>query len=641
MSPATNPVSFGRFELDVPTGELRKDGLKIRLGEQPLQVLTILLEHPGQVVTREELQQRLWSSDTFVDFEHSLNAAVKRLREALGDSTDIPRYIETIPRHGYRLIIPVATTADEKKEKDDHRSSKSVSRLNLVAWLAITAAVIAGVVADRYTTKAVHVLTGSSPHGIHSIAVLPLENLSNDRSQEYFSDGITEVLITELSKVHSLRVVPRRSVMHYKGTTKTVKEIGSELHIDALVEGSALREGNKARISAQLIRVNPEEHLWAQNYERDLTDVITLQREITLTIVAELQVTLSPDEHTRIVASRLPHPSAQDDYFKGVYELEKFTPAGFENSIRLFQRATSIDPAYAMPHYGLAEAYISVTYASSVAPAEAFPKAETEAVRTLQLDPRLAEAHATLGWIKAVYYWDWVGAETEFKLALALNPNSVPTHRRYGWFLTWIGRGQQGMAEVTRASRLDPLNIVCLRTKGIVLYCQHKYDLALVEWNEAMKIDANIPIVNADLGRIYLQQGKLSDAVAQFEKARALAGGETGGSATGGGYLGLAYAAAGRKKDAIRIVDELLLRSQKKYVSPLNIAMIYMGLGDKTHAFQWLEKGYTVRDGDMVLLRVSPLWDPLRSDPRFDALLRRMNFPSTNEDTVSPPVRPT
>lgn len=629
MSPIPSPVHFGKYELELQSGELRKDGLKVRLAIQPLQVLTLLLEHPGEIVTREELRQRLWSSDTFVDFEHSLNAAVKRLREALCDSAEAPHYIETIPRQGYRLIAPlVRANTQATPAKAVQLSQPFIRSRQLHITLAVLSGILAGILGASYIPQTLRSLSQRFPAPIRSLAVLPLENLSGDHSQEYFSDGMTEVLITELSKVRSLRVISRRSVIHYKGTTKTLSEIARELKVDAIVEGSALRDGDRVRISAQLVRVNPEEHLWAQSYERDATNVLTLQREVTLAIVAELQLQLTPAEHRRIMSSRNPDFSAQDAFFRGLYEADKLTPQGSRNAVQLFERAIAIDPAYAMPHYGLSETFINITYAAAVAPSIAFPKAEAEAKKALELDQTLAEAHTVLGWVKAVYYWDWDNAEKEFKLAIEMNPASVSAHRRYGWFLTWIGRSTEGLTEARHASELDPLNPFCSRSVGIIFFCQRKYDQALLEWAKAIQIDPNSALINGDIGRAYIKQGRYIEAIAQFEKARALAGGETGGSATGGGYLGLAYALAGRNREASKLLDELLRRSQSDHVSPLNVAMIYMGLDNKDKAFEWLEKGFAIHDGDMVLLKVFPLWDPLRSDPRFAKLLTRMRFPS-------------
>src|SRR5581483_8741812 len=434
-----------------------KDGLKVRLGEQPFHVLVMLLEHAGQVVTREELQRRLWSSDTFVDFEQSLNAAVKRLREALCDAAEKPRYIETIPRHGYRLITTVGGGESSTVRQPSVFSEKSPR----IFWsLTALFVVVAALMAMYHLLKNVK----SAPVPIHSIAVMPFENLSSDPGQEYFSDGMTELLITELGKVHSLRVISRRSVMRFKGTTRTVSEIGNELKVDALIEGAVLREGNTVRVSAQLIRIRPEEHLWAQVYERDLTKALGLQRELVLVVVSELRIRLTATEQSRIVSSYTPNYLAQDAYFLGASELEKFTPAAEQTAILAFERSIALDQGYALPHYGLADAYKNLTMAAAVPPRQAFPKAEVEALKAIQLDPNLANAHTVVAWVKAMYYHDWATAESEFKRAIEINPSAVEAHRRYGWFLAWLGRGREALAEVRYAIQLEPYNVSCYRS---------------------------------------------------------------------------------------------------------------------------------------------------------------------------------
>lgn len=619
-------VAFGSFELDLQRGELRKDGLKVHLADQPLQILRLLLERPGEIVTREELQHNLWASDTFVEFEHSINAAVKRLREAVGDSAENPRFIETIPRHGYRFIAPVVgrglPPGPSATLDPDPRGPPPVrkqARWALVAALLVMST--ASYPVARWLWQRLH----SSPVPIRTIAVLPLVNLSRDPSQEYFSDGMTEALITQLGQIRSLRVISRQSVMRYKGTIKTVPQIARELNADALVEGSALREGDKVRINAQLIRASPEEHLWARSYERQIHGVLDLQAEVAQAIVAEIKGQVTPEEQARLVATRTVNPAAYDAYLRGSYELTQYGPS-IEDANRHFQQAVAADPGYAPAYVGLSHSYVLLTFFASMPPAEAYAKAEAAANTALRLDDNSAEAYLALARIKP-YAGDWAGAETAYQRAIERKPDSAWVRSSYGWFLTWMGRFDEAHREIHLALDIDPTSVRAMRALGMTLYCQRQYDQALTAFTRAIEIDPDSVLLNDDLGRVYVQKRIYSEAIAHFERARTLTGGEPGGSASGGGWRGHAYALADQKDVAFQILRDLKERSKHSYVSPLNIALVYVGLGDNEQALQWLQKGVEVRDGDVVLLKVLPDWDPVRSDPRFQDLLRRMNFP--------------
>lgn len=412
-------VRFGSFQLDLRAAELCHDGTKIKLPEQPFQILTELVQHPGEVVTREELRQRLWRSDTFVDFEHGLNTAVKRLREALGDSAENPRYIETLPRHGYRLIVPV--------EKAESAISAAANRRQTI-WLAVTAllvvAVAAGVVWRQRLLERFRLVK------IESLAVLPLENLSGDPEEEYFADGMTEALITELGKVHALRVISRQSVMQYKGTNKPVPQIARELHVDAVVEGSALRAGEKVRITTQLVQANPERSLWSESYERNLRDVILLQREVTQAIAHEIRVTLTPQERTWVSAARPVNRDAYEAYLKGLFYWSQRTPESLRESSEYFQQSIAKDPGYAPAYASLAEFYSASSQYGVLTSKESLPKAKAAAMKALALDGSLAEAHAALA-DALVEDYDWKNAETEYRRALELNPGSARVHYLY------------------------------------------------------------------------------------------------------------------------------------------------------------------------------------------------------------------
>jgi len=472
-------------------------------------------------------------------------------------------------------------------------------------------------------------LDRTAPPRIESLVVLPLANLSGDPQQEYFADGMTEELITNLGKISALRVISRTSGMQYKGTKKTLPTIAGELNVDAVVEGSVLRSGNRVRITAQLIQAKAERHLWAESYERDLRDILALQSEVARAIANEIMVKLTPQEHTRLASARacpvIPEP--HEAYLRGRYHFSKWTGEEIEKAIEYYELATEKDPSYALGYAGLATSYDFLTFFAPVAPQEAFPKAKAAAKKALELDETLAEAHSASVWTKAVYDWDWSGAENEFKRALELNPGSAESHRQCGWFLAWLGQYDEALTEARRARELDPLSLQAIRTVGIVLYCARQYDQAISEWQKALEIDPNYLVINHDLGLAYAAKRMYKEAIAQFQKTNDLLGGEPGGVATNEAWLGNAYALAGRKQDALKIIGALKKRSRRMYVSPISIAMVYTGLGQKDEAFEWLERAYHERSVDMNLLRIFPIWDPLRSDPRFRDLLRRMNFP--------------
>lgn len=488
MIPASSPVRFGSFELDLQSGELRKDGLKIRLADQPLQILILLIEKPSQVVTREELQQRLWSSDTFVDFDHSLNAAVKRLREALGDSAENPRFIETLPRHGYRFIAPLGSIDRPPVEpvtRDRREGTPAQKRLRWAVAVALLAVAGVSFPVGRWIWQRWHHSDGS----IHSVAVLTLVNLSNDPSQEYFSDGMTEALITELGRMRSLRVISRQSAIHFKGTTKTVPQIAEELNVDALVEGSALRDGDKVRISVQLIRVKPEEHVWAQSYERDFRDVIALQREVSHAIVSEIQGRLlTSEERTRLARARPVKPEAYEAYLKGRFFWNKRTRAGMQAACAHFEQALALDPEFAPAYSGLADC---ITLSSEpgydlVSFQEAKARTRPLVMKALELDPHLAEAHASLGYQLNKFDGDEAGAERELRRAIEIDPNNVFARHRLFGMLFDRGLTEEALVENRRALAIDPLSPLLHSGRAVALQFMRHNDEALRELQAAL-----------------------------------------------------------------------------------------------------------------------------------------------------------
>jgi len=472
-------VHFGVFEADLRSGELRKRGVKIKLHHQPFQILTMLLEHPGEVVTREELKTKLWPLDTFVDFDVGLNSAVKKLRNALGDSAEIPRYVETLPRRGYRFIgllsdastsqaAPRYAVAGSVVEEQPSAANEGVAtgvsavsgaRRGWVLWAMAVVAVallvlLAGLNVRSWRER---LLARATPIHIRSIAVLPLENLSGDPAQEFLTDGMTDALITDLAQISSLRVISRTSVMRYKGTRKALPEIAKELNVDGIVEGVVVRSADRVRIDAQLIEASTDRHFWARSYERNLGDAIALQNEVAQAIANEIQTKLTPVEQARLAQARPVDPQAYEFYLKGRYFWNKRTDTSAQKGIEYFQQAIQKDPNYALAYAGLADAYI---VRDDLSPEEQYSKAKAMARTALQIDDGLAEAHNAMAMSLFCYDWDWPGAEKEFQRALALNPNYAQAHQWYGHFLRAMGRQNSARAEIKRAHELDPLSLV-------------------------------------------------------------------------------------------------------------------------------------------------------------------------------------
>jgi TolB-like protein/DNA-binding winged helix-turn-helix (wHTH) protein/tetratricopeptide (TPR) repeat protein len=597
--------------------------------EQPLKVLGMLLECPGKVVTREELQRKLWSTDTFVDFEHGLNAAVKRLREALGDSADNPRYIETLPRHGYRLIIPVERSEGQSVAP----AIPALSNRRHILWAAITALLVV-VIATALVWRQ-QLLGRYRPVRVKSLVVLPLENLSRDPGQEYFSDGMTDALIANLSKIASLRVISRTSAMHYKGTNKTLPEIGRELNVDGVVEGSVLRSGNRVRITAQLIHARTEQHLWGDTYERDLTDVLTLQSEVAQTIVQQVRGQLTSQEQARLLASaRTVNPQAYEAYLRGRYyrnTVSLSTPQAVKIGQSYFEEAIRKDPSFALAYVGLADWYSFLGEFRGLPPEDAHRHAEEAIRKALALDGTLGEAHAVLGELSWRQDWDWQTAEKELNNAVQLSPNSVDAHGYLAMYLGWRGRRAEALAEISRIRELAPNPSVASSYEASIYY--HERDFrALVEAGERYVSSNPLDWV----GHYFLAVGhdglgQQFDAIPEYQKAVELSQGDT--DATVG--LAHAYAAAGRRHEAKQILQELLRQMKTSYVSPYMVAALYAALGEKDKAFSFLEKAYGERSTDLPWFIKSDLRiDALRSDPRFQDLLRRMNYPSQQSNAA-------
>jgi TolB-like protein/Flp pilus assembly protein TadD len=604
----------------------------MRLQDKPLQILTLLLEHPGDVVTREELQKRLWTGGIIVDFEHSINTAVKRLREALGDDAEHPRFIETLPRHGYRFIAPVEggamqelplpTTGPRAVRESPLRRHWAVAVASglVVAVVAVLFALNIAGLRER-VLRAVGAVREPPLH-IQSIAVLPLENLSRDPEQEYFTDGMTDALITDLAKISALRVISRNSTMQYKGQRKPTPQIAKELNVDAVVEGTVLRSGNRVRISAQLIQANPEKHLWAESYERDLRDVLALQSEVAGAIANEIKIKVTPQEQARLANARPVNPDAHEAYLKGRYYWNLRTEGGLKKGIEYFQQAIEKDPGYALAYAGLADAYFSLADYGLMSPSEAYPRVKAAVLKALDIDETLAEAHRPLS-AALECEWDWAGAEREIKRAIELNPGYATAHQSYAEHLSAMGRHNEAMAEAKRAQELDPVSPSINTAAAQVFFFARRYDEAIAQCRKTLELNAGFHTAHIYLCRAYEQQRLYDEAISECHKAMALDEGNPAPAAN----LARAYAAAGKRTEALKVLSSLKELSRQRYVSPYQMAYIYAALGDFNQAFAWLERAYQEGSPGLVFLKVDPRVDRLRPDPRFQDLLRRVNFP--------------
>src|ERR1700730_6318050 len=572
-------IRFGFFEVDTRSGELRRQGCKVNLQEQPFQVLVLLLERSGEVVTREELNKRLWPENTFVDFERGLNKAITKLRAALRDDAEKPCYIETLPQRGYRFIALVENPPP---------------------------------VRDRF--RAQH------PPRIDSLAVLPLENLSGDPAQEYFSDGLTEELICAVARIASLRVISRTSVKPYKGALKSLPVIAKELRVDAIVEGTVVRSEQKVRITAQLIYAPDDRHLWSGRYERELHDILQLQAEIAEDIASQINRLVDPAHRPSAPVHKV-HPQAYEACLKGIFFRDKLTPEDLEKSVGFFTQAIALDPAYPQAYANISQAYFYQGLFGAGPTSGLFPKAKANAVRALQLDETVAAAHNALAAIHILYEWDWAAAEAECMRAMQLNPSDSVTHFHLADYMSIQARHDEAIAEFRLALELDPISCMYVGFFGLVLHRARRYDESIAQCQKALEVNPDYPNALWFLALSLEQKVQLTEAITKLEKAVSLSGGSHFRA-----LLARAHALAGEPAKAQNILDELKTLSQREYVSPFDFAVVYAGLGERASAFQWLEEAYQQRVFRIIELTL-PMFDNLRSDVRWQDLVRRIGLP--------------
>jgi len=642
-------IRFGVFEVDTRSGELRRQGSKVNLQEQPFQVLVLLLERPGEVVTREELNKRLWPENTFVDFERGLNKAINKLRTALRDDAEKPRFIETLPQRGYRFIAPLEgalpgsppSSTDQQLPTANQEAMDLTTKKPIIAelpapagtrsqwrrvWLAFLACafLVALLVGFNVGGLRQRFLGRPDASGIRSLAVLPLENLSHDAEQEYFADGMTEALTTELAQISSLKVISHTSVVQFKGTKKSLPQIAQELGVDAVVEGAVQRSGDKVGITVQLIHAPSDRHLWAKSYERGLRDVLALQREVAQAITDEIKAKLTPPEKARLASARSINSEAYENYLRGRFLLSTQGDVEARRGMAYFQQAIQKDPNYALAYAGLAESYITLSqpWNGDLSPQEALPQAEAAARKALEIDDSLGEAQLALARV-SLYHWDWPAAEKEYKRALELNPNDAMAHGWYGEYLEAMARNEEAIVELRQAIALDPLSSNHVAHLGSAFYHARRYDQGIREFQKALQLEPDMIYAHQGLGWVYEQKKMYREAIAEQEKGVNL----TNRDAFAVASLGIVLGESGRKREAKKLLEELQEQSKQHYISPCLIALIQIGLGKRDQAIKSLEQGYTDRDQGMMYLKVDPEMDDLRSDPRFQDLLRRVGLP--------------
>jgi TolB-like protein/DNA-binding winged helix-turn-helix (wHTH) protein len=661
MPPVAKTLYFESFELRTDTRELYKRGIRLKLRPQAYQVLLLLAECTGEVVSREQLRERLWAQETYVDFEHGLNTAVMELRAVLSDSATEPKFIQTLPRLGYRFLLPVssaaAPTARERQSASPAAildtayqqiaaekvaaappesaaevpinsipdASNRLRRRRLIPVAVAVAGVVLALLGWRLNSRK------SAPPAPQEtrrmLAVLPFENLTGDPSQEYFSDGLTEEMIGQLGRLDPahLGVIGRNSVMRYKTNRESTEEIGRELGVAYLLEGSVRREAGKVRVSAELIQVGDQATIWSRNYDRQLDDVLALQSEIAREIAGGIHLTLNDAGRSGDAAAQLQTPAANeayDLYLRGLYFWNKRGAVNIERATQYFQQAAERDPNSARAYAALAASYALVSGYAGVPPKDLLQKANDAARRALELDPNLAEAHVAMAVVAQDCDWDWATAEREYRRAIELNTNYATAHHWYGEYLALIGRFDESRVEMERARQLDPLSLIIAADSGVALYYARDFDAAIQQFRTVIDLEPMFPRTSS-LPFAYLQMGRNADAVAWIEKWKQA--GDTGPWY----WATTAYVDAhiGKMDDARAALHNLIRMNDRQQLDPLYTAIAYVGLDEKEQSIAWLQKAEAAHSVSLTAVKVEPLFDPLRTDPRFQQLLRQMNFP--------------
>jgi TolB-like protein/DNA-binding winged helix-turn-helix (wHTH) protein/Tfp pilus assembly protein PilF len=613
---------FGSFELDPASGELRKAGIRIKLEDQPFRLLAMLAAHPGEVLNREELRAALWPDDTYVEFDGSLTRAINKVRTALGDTAANPRFVETLPRRGYRFVAPVslmpATETSLPPGEGEAGRPEPPPRIR-AAWKT---AIVVGVLVVLVGAAATLLSRQSGPPRISAVAVLPFENVSGDPGQNYYADGITDQLITALSRIRSLQIVSRTSAMHYKGTRRLLPDIAAELNVHTIVEGSVALSGARVRLNIRIIRLPGERAVWTRSYEREATDALALQVELAGNIADEMGAFITPAEQKRL--AEVAHPvnaELHSLYLQGRLFVNEPDRDSIERGLHALEQVIAKDPANAPAWAAISNGWFSLS-SIYLPPAEAMPKARAAARKALDLDPELDAAHAALGLVHVFYDWDWPAAEEQFRKALDINANSSAAYRGLGFLMAATGRNREATQAIQRAIELDPMSLWAHFQSVLGNTSAGKHEEAERQARRVLGWEPRFGIMRSALGLNLAERGKFSEAIQELEKAV-----ESQKVPTTMAWLAQGYATAGRTGDAERAITDLVALAKTQYVCPFEVASAFTVLGRKEEAFTWMNKGVVDRADCMIWLGTEPWLDPLRRDPRYTTLVRQVGLP--------------
>jgi TolB-like protein/DNA-binding winged helix-turn-helix (wHTH) protein/Tfp pilus assembly protein PilF len=659
-APKKRLVRFGSFEADLEQRVLTKNGGRVRLQDQPFQVLTLLLERAGETISREEVRQRIWSSDTYVEFDDGLNTAIKKIRLALGDAADNPLYIETVPRRGYRFVAPISyvRTGEDLEQanapgaalvnadfpnaawpnQDDGyrlenptassvrgatvpqppgRISAMAASRSLRPWLAGT--LLLAALAGSYLSIAAWHERTNALRSIRSLAVLPMQNFSGDPTQEYFAEGISDELTTRLAQIPAIKVISRTSTAQYKGTTKSVPQIGQELGVDAVVEGSVERAGESVRVRVQLIQVATDRHLWAESYDRKLGDVLLLENDLAREIADQVQVHTTGEDH---VSLGQVNPNALQDYLQGNHYWALRTDGGLPKAIEYFNRSIAEDPGFARSYAALANCYIVYPmFTGAISQVVAYPKATEASHKALALDPSLPESHLAAAEVALYVDWDFVKAKQEFDRTLELSPNYATAHQWYGEYLSLMGQHTDAIREDQMAAQLDPASAIAHHQLANTYQAARQYDKALAEYQRAIHLSPTYGLNYHALMWMQRRQGKYAEALESLRTANRLYDGD-GADRALSAKLAVAYAKGGR---TAMIRKEIELSSEGTRPA-LYLARDYAELGDQAMAMHWLRRAFASHDIEVLYINADPEFDGMRSDPDFQALEKAIGF---------------
>ena len=628
---------FGDFQADARSGELRKRGIKIKLQEQPFRILLLLLENAGQVVSREQLQKNLWPDHTYVDYENGINSAVRKLRDALNDSSETPRFIETLTRRGYRFVAPVNRSGDSRgipvsfpapeAARDSGFVLEAIPNTGSTPAAAarpkalFTRASIVAALMLLFVSLTL-LLLNRPDRAIDSLAVLPFFNASGDPNAEYLSDGIAEQLINRLSQAPKLRVAARSLAFRYRGPQVDPQKAGRELRVRAVLTGRVVERAG-LYVQVDLINVDDGSQLWGRQYSRRLSEILSLQEDIARDVSGKLGLTSSVRQQQGLAKRSTENNEAYQAYLRGRYFWNRRTEQTIKRAEKHFQQAIDMDPGYALAYAGLADCYATYPGYQVVSPRESWPKAKAAAIKALEIDNTLAAPHACLANFRMSYEWDWAGAETEFQRSIELDPNYPTAHQWHGEWLVATGGTEQAVESLKRAQHLDPLSLMISTTLGSTLSYARRHDEAIEQTRKVLEMDPSFIPGHWYLGKFYTVKAMYAEAIAEFQKALELPGDRPAFIL---GMIGIAHALGGNRENARRALADLQEISKRRYVAPLSVAFLHTALGDKERAFEWLEKAFEDRSRGMIFLKVDPQVDSLRSDPRFADLLRRMKL---------------